>query len=336
MVSNGGEACVCAGVGLATASAGALDRSRAPTAAPLRRALRGARRSPSAPPRSGGSAAGAGGVDEQQAVARGERGVDVRERVASDGDVPRRRSFFIRHAKLPGCPGVSGTSQFQTQTKFVMSYRTLQQTVASIERGLDVRRLRHADEHLTAVGRRACRRARAHPSSAPQPAGGGSAPRARQISALPHRTHQDVSSRRRRNRRASAPPFRLPARSARRAAETDRVDAWLAQRPAERELVAAARAAAARGGAGGGVPRQSCFARGIGDPAGDEICSRPPLSPRLPGGPARFEFRETPRPPHGTPLATRRPPPRPRDTLVTPREAVRRSGSSYPRPRDTS
>ena len=34
--------------------------------------------------------------------------------------------FFLRHAKLPGCPGVSGAAEFQTQTMFVMSYRTLQ------------------------------------------------------------------------------------------------------------------------------------------------------------------------------------------------------------------
>ena len=52
--------------------------------------------------------------------------------------------FFVRHAKLPGCPGVSGAAEFQTQTMFVMSYRTLQPTVGSgaHQHGRDACRLR--------------------------------------------------------------------------------------------------------------------------------------------------------------------------------------------------
>ena len=47
----------------------------------------------------------------------------------------RRRSFFLRHAKLPGCPGVSGTAEFQTQTIFVMPYRTLHPVPGSLPLG---------------------------------------------------------------------------------------------------------------------------------------------------------------------------------------------------------
>ena len=54
------------------------------------------------------------------------------------GDVARNPAvFFVRHAKLPGCPGVSGAAESQTQTMFVMSYRTLHSTSKKNEKLAD-------------------------------------------------------------------------------------------------------------------------------------------------------------------------------------------------------
>ena len=64
------------------------------------------------------------GADDD--IARNGRCYDTALMSGADDDVAgKRRPFFLHHAKLPGCPGVSGAAEFQTQTKFVMSYRTL-------------------------------------------------------------------------------------------------------------------------------------------------------------------------------------------------------------------